>query len=62
MEKLIIEKYFSELNNILFNKSISSVYEHQDEVKKVINKIYQEGYSEGYRDCSRDNEDIKYEY
>ena len=51
-----MEKYFSELNNILFNKSISSVYEHQDEVKKLINKIYQEGYSEGYRDCSRDSE------
>ena len=56
MEKLTMEKYFSELNNILFNKNISSIYDRQNEVKKLINKIYQEGYSEGYRDCSRDNE------
>jgi len=53
MEKLTIEKYISELHNIL---SISSVYERKNEVKKLINRIYQEGYSEGYRDCSRDNE------
>lgn len=56
MEKSTMEKYFSELNNILFNKSISSVYERKNEVKKLINKIHQDGYSEGYRDCSRDNE------
>ncbi len=31
MEKLTMEKYFSELNNILFNKSISSIYERQNE-------------------------------
>ena len=57
MEKSTIEKYFSELNNILFNKNISSAYERQNEVKKLINRIHQEGYSEGYRDCFRDNED-----
>ena len=56
MEKSTIEKYFSELNNILFNTNIYSAYERQKEVKKLINKIHQDGYSEGYRDCSRDNE------
>ena len=57
MEKLTIEKYFKELNNILFNKSISSAYDRKNEIKKLINKIHKDGYSEGYRDCSRDNED-----